>query len=102
MPFEELKEGNLSSLLGRTLRLSKRTTYSLAASLVLYAIVRSLVAAAHKPFWFDEILTQTISMQPSVQGIWDALRHAVDGQGPLFYLLERAASKLIHNREVAL
>jgi Dolichyl-phosphate-mannose-protein mannosyltransferase len=103
MPVEEtVREDNLSSLLGRTLRLSKRATYSLTAFLVLYAIVRSLVGAAHKPFGFDEILTQIVSMQPSVRGIWDALRRAVDGQGPLFYLLERAASKLSSNREVAL
>jgi hypothetical protein len=103
MPIEEiLRKDNFVRLLDRTPLLSRRAIYSLTIGLALYAIVRSLVAAAHNPFGFDEILTRTISMQPSVHGIWDALRHAVDGQGPLFYLLERAASKLIHNREVAL
>jgi hypothetical protein len=103
MPVEEMApKRDFTSLLDRTPLLSRKAIYSLTIGLGFYVIVRSLVAAAHNPFGFDEILTQTISMQPSVHGIWDAIRNAVDGQGPLFYLLERAASKLINNREVAL
>jgi hypothetical protein len=58
MPIEEmLRRGKFSSLLSSTPLLSTRAVYSLTICLAVYVIVRNVVAAAQKPFWFDEILT---------------------------------------------
>ncbi len=72
------------------------------AALVIYAAVRSLVAAAAKPFWYDEMLTWILAQQPSVHAIWNALERAADSQGPAFYVIERAMSAMIPNQEIAL
>ena len=81
--------------------LPRRNTESLAfgglALLIAYVIARSVVGALSKPFWFDELCTWIIARQPGVKGIWSALERAADGQPPLYYLVEREASKLAGN-----
>ena len=72
------------------------------AILVVYAAVRSLVAAASRPFWYDEICTYIMAHQPSVHSIWSALERAADGQGPAYYIIERAASAIVRDQEIAL
>ena len=69
--------------------------------LIAYAIVRSLFAAASKPFWYDEVCTLIVARQPSVSAIWRALAQPADGQPPPFYLVERAAAALLHNPQIA-
>jgi 4-amino-4-deoxy-L-arabinose transferase-like glycosyltransferase len=71
------------------------------AILVAYALLRSLVAAASKPFWYDEVLTFIVARQTTVSRIWSALERAVDGQAPGFYLIERLFNSIISNQEVA-
>lgn len=77
-------------------------TYSVLALLTVYGFVRSVVAAAGKPFWYDELLTEVVA----AQGTWDriiaALRGPTDGQPPLFYVVEHLASGLCANQQVAL
>src|SRR5260370_19589080 len=70
--------------------------------LLLYVIVRSLVAAAGKTFWYDELLTWTVSSQGSWSAIVSALHLPLDGQPPLFYMIEHFASSLTRNQEIAL
>jgi 4-amino-4-deoxy-L-arabinose transferase-like glycosyltransferase len=72
------------------------------AAVMIYAAVSSLVAAASKPFWYDEMLTWILAQQPSVRAIWNALERAADSQGPAFYIIERAMSGTIPNQEIAL
>ncbi len=74
----------------------------LMVALVLYAIVRGLVAAAGKALQFDELLTLTISSQGGWHAIVDALRRPQDGQPPLSYVIERVALGFSRNQEVAL
>lgn len=69
--------------------------------LIAYAIVRSLFAAASKPFWYDEVLTLIVAHQPGVSGIRRILAQAADSQPPPFYLVERAATALLHNPQIA-
>jgi hypothetical protein len=71
------------------------------AALAIYSVVKNLIRAAAKPLWFDEILTQSVSRQPNLSAIWNALKNGVDGNPPLFYLIERAASKLSSNELIA-
>ncbi len=70
--------------------------------LVVYAIVRSVVAAATKPFWFDELITLILSSLPSMKDVWGALWRALDGQPPLFDIIERNFAGLFQNKEIAL
>ena len=69
--------------------------------LVLYATVRTIVAAHIKPFWLDEILTCIIARQPTVASIWSAEWQGADGQPILFYLIERSVT-FFPNAEIAM
>ncbi|MGB8593244.1 MAG: hypothetical protein WCD40_17835, partial [Candidatus Acidiferrales bacterium] len=61
--------------------LSDRAAVRWLAVLVAYAAVRSVVAAASKPFWYDEMCTWILTQQASVRAIWSALERAADSQG---------------------
>lgn len=82
--------------------LSKKLSCGLLALLVVYAVVRSVFAAAGKPFWYDELLTLVVTSQGSWKGILAALHAPVDGQPPLFYGLERLTSGLPGPAELTL
>jgi hypothetical protein len=75
-------------------------TYGLAA-LIVYSVVRSVIAAEAKPLWFDEICTWIIARLGNAQAIWQALKNAADGQPPLFYLIEAHFGSLIRQQEIA-
>jgi hypothetical protein len=67
------------------------------AGLIAYAMVRSVVGALSKPFWFDEICTWIVVRQPNLRAVWSALERPADGQPPLYYLVERGAAKIASN-----
>ena len=70
--------------------------------LLIYAVTRGIVSAAANPLFFDEILTLAVSSQSTVSGIWTALSRSVDGQPPIFYLIERAFTGILGTTQVAL
>ena len=70
--------------------------------MVFYAVIRGIVSAATNPLFFDEILTLAVSSQSTVSGIWTALSRSVDGQPPIFYLIERAFTGILGTTQVAL
>jgi 4-amino-4-deoxy-L-arabinose transferase-like glycosyltransferase len=72
------------------------------AALLAYAFARSVVAASAKSLWYDELLTQLVVAQGNWHGIMKALLAPVDGQPPLFYVIEHVASKLAANQLIAL
>lgn len=80
---------------------SEKLIFLTVAVLSFYSVAKNLIRAASKPLWFDEILTQAVSRQPNLSAIWNALKNGVDGNPPLFYLIERAASKLSSNELIA-
>lgn len=83
-------------------RLSRGWAYGALALLLAYGFVRSVVAAAGKPFWYDELLTQIVAAQGSWHKITAALMGPTDGQPPLFYVIEHFASGLCANQQIAL
>jgi hypothetical protein len=96
-------ELNLSGwMAGLARQLEGRRGAAVALVLIVYATVRSVFAAASTPFWYDEVCTWIVARQPSVSGIYDALRHAADSHPPLFYLIERFSASLIKNEHIAL
>jgi hypothetical protein len=82
------------------LKADRVASYGLAI-LLAYALLRSLVAAASKPFWYDEVMTFIVARQATVSRIWSALGKAVDGQAPGFYLVERLFASMVSYQEVA-
>jgi 4-amino-4-deoxy-L-arabinose transferase-like glycosyltransferase len=87
---------------GQTEDGGKNWAYPAFGLLLIYALVRSLFAAAGRPFWYDELLTQTVAGLGSWQRIMEALRLPADGQPPLFYVIEHFASKICANQQIAL
>jgi len=81
---------------------ASKLIYVLLGLLVIYVIVRGVVGAKGRPFWYDEILTVTIASQPSLQALWHAVGRGFDGMPPGFYLVERAALAFISNKQIAL
>jgi len=80
----------------------KKWTYGLLVLVIVYALVRSVIAAANKDFWYDEFLTLTVSSLDSLRAVWAALCAPLDGQPPLFYVIERALLGFSKKQEVAL
>jgi hypothetical protein len=81
---------------------TKRLILGLMVALVLYVIVRGVAAAATKPFWFDELITLTLSSLPSMKETLGALSRALDSPPPGFYVVQRNVVGLLHNKEIAL
>ncbi len=82
---------------------SRREKLATRAILIvaLYAAVRSVVAAAATPFWYDELCTRIVALQPNIHAIWNALLRGADGQPFGYYLIERAAATLLRNENIA-
>jgi len=82
--------------------LSEGIVYWLMGLLVIYVIVRGVLQAATKSFFFDELITMAVASQPGLRGIWAALVRIADAQPPLFYWCERVAISLVSNKHIAL
>ena len=70
-------------------------------ALIVYASARSLCQAATRPLWFDELCTWIMVQQHPLSVLWNALKDGVDGQPPLFYLLERPVAAAIANEQIS-
>lgn len=89
-------------MIERSVSLRKTCVYSILIILVAYVVVRSLAGAAAKPFWYDELMTLTVSAQGTWRGIVAVQREALDSNPPLFYVIEHVASRIVQNQEIAL
>lgn len=68
---------------------------------ILYTLVRNILFAASRPFWYDELNTVIVAGQPTLGKLWYALRHAEDS-GPLLYVVvEHVCAALIPKAEIA-
>ena len=81
---------------------SGRTVYWLLGVLVAYVLVRTIFSAATKPFWFDELITLSLSSLPNMKAVWQGLARALDGTPPGFYLIERPFVGLSADKEIGL
>jgi len=81
--------------------LDGRLGVGIAMVLIVYAAVRGVFTAASTPFWYDELCTWIVARQPTVSGMYDALRHAADSNPPVYYLIERLSAALIKNEHIA-
>jgi hypothetical protein len=81
---------------------SAKVIHWLMGLVVVYVIVRSIVAAATKPFWFDEFMTLTLCSLPNLKTVWGALSRGLDSPPPGFYVVEREFIGLLQNKQIAL
>jgi hypothetical protein len=65
-------------------------------------ILDALFHAAFKSLWFDEIFTSVVAGQAHVSGMWDSLKHGVDGHPLGFYLVEHVMGRLKGNQRITL
>ncbi len=72
-----------------------------AALLGLFYLITSLLIAAHRVFWFDELFTLHIARLPGIATIWTALGNGVDALPPTYYMLVRAFDSLLGPAEIA-
>jgi hypothetical protein len=84
---------SIPSVMSHELR-AAQCTFILLSVLVLCG-VQSALAAVAQPFWYDEILTVTLSRLTGVHGIWTALHNAADTHPPLFFVITRFARQVI-------
>jgi Dolichyl-phosphate-mannose-protein mannosyltransferase len=70
--------------------------------LLIYGFARSVVLGTGKAYWYDELLTQLVTSQGTVSKMMSALHAPVDGQPPVFYVIEKFASRLVANQDIAL
>jgi hypothetical protein len=68
---------------------------------ILYTLVRNVLVAASRPFWFDELNTVIVAGQPTLGKVWYALRHAEDSAPLLYVLVEDLCGRLIPKAEIA-
>jgi hypothetical protein len=87
---------------GSSRTLPPKLTYGALGCLLIYAAVRSIFAATGKPFWYDELLTLTVTSLSSWGERLHALSLPLDGQPPLFYSIEHLALRFTNNQEIAL
>ena len=64
------------------------------------AVLTAIFCARRTQFWYDEVLTVATASQGSLQGIWTALTYGADANPPLFYVVERGASRFFSDPEV--
>jgi hypothetical protein len=83
-------------------RSQKKAAYVFMGLLCVYVILRGIVGARSRLFWFDELFTLTIASQPNLHDMWTAIWSGFDSAPPLFYLVERAALGITSNTEIAL
>jgi hypothetical protein len=70
--------------------------------LIIYAIVRNVIDALSRPFWYDELCTWVMTQLPNASAIWAALSRAADGNPPGFYIIEHAFRNIVPREELAL
>jgi hypothetical protein len=70
--------------------------------IVLVAGASSVLRAAQRPFWYDEIYTFVLSRLDSFTSVWSALQDAVDTNPPFYYAIARLSSNLPLPAEVSL
>jgi hypothetical protein len=70
-------------------------------AIALAAGASSILRAAQRPLWYDEIYTLVLSRLDTLPSIWSALQDAVDTNPPLYYLVTRVFSQLPLPAEVS-
>jgi 4-amino-4-deoxy-L-arabinose transferase-like glycosyltransferase len=88
---------NCETWQGRTDRIAAGCIFVLIA----YTTVENVLAAASRPFWYDELLTVAVARQPNLSALWTGLVGAKDSSPLLYILIEHLSGLLVPNAQVA-
>jgi Dolichyl-phosphate-mannose-protein mannosyltransferase len=103
MPLDRSPDVDRPTIVGeRDWAWLKNAIYAFVGVLLIYCVVRNLVAASARPLWYDEVITWAVCGQGGWRHILSALFRAADSQPPLFYVIEHYALGISSNREIAL
>ena len=78
-----------------------RLAVSCVFLLIAYTTVKNIVAAASRPFWYDELLTVAVARQPNLSALWTALVRAQDSSPLLYVLVEHLSGLFVPNPQIA-
>jgi len=92
---------NPDALKSSAVRVLEAAAVCAYALLVAYACARSVVAAAARPFWFDEMCTWAVAHQPGLGAVWKDTARAIEPNPPPFYVVEHVFGLLLRNQELA-
>jgi hypothetical protein len=81
-------------------RAGRLATWGMCA-LIAYTVIRNILAAASKPFWFDELCTLAIAGQSTLRDVSRATVASEDSHPLGFYVTEWFFRKLFSNQEIA-
>lgn len=81
--------------------MAERAAVCVFAGVCAYALGRSVIGAAGKAFWFDEMCTWGVAHQAGIAEVWRDVGRAMEPNPPPFYLVEHFFGGMLRNEEVA-
>lgn len=70
-------------------------------ALIAYTLIRNILAAASRPFWFDELCTVAVAGQSTLREVARATVASEDSHPLGFYATEWVFRRLLSNQEIA-
>ncbi len=95
------RTGTLNRAADRVADFVERHAGALVAALLLLYTLTTVLRAAAKPFWNDEIIALYVAGLPSISAVWRASLAGVDGAPPLHAFLLHAVHATLGDGEVA-
>ena len=68
--------------------------------LLTYSVIRNILAAAARPFWFDELCTVAVAHQRNLRAVSSALLSAKDSSPLLYVSIEHFSARLFPNEHI--
>jgi hypothetical protein len=72
-----------------------------AGSVFAIYVVGTVITAALKPMWFDELVTYYIAGQPDLRHLWSLMTTGIEQTPPVYHLLVYGANRLLGPGELA-
>jgi uncharacterized membrane protein len=69
--------------------------------LIVYTVVTSLLVAASKPLWYDELCTVAVAGQPTLTALWRALHQTRDSNPPFYCFVAYFFRHAVVTQEIA-
>lgn len=82
-------------------RLSDRLAVRGMWALIAYTVIRNILAASSRPFWFDELCTVAVAGQSTLRDVSHAAIASFDSHPLAFYATEWVFRRVFSNQEIA-
>ncbi len=98
---EPSRRASTKGTIERASQITAFWTFLVAGLLAIFYFVTSIMIAANRVFWFDELFTLHIARLPQLSTIWTALGNGVDALPPTYYMVVRLFDSLFGPGDVA-